>query len=151
MEQHPLSSLFDLIAEVVYFFTLLFLKNENTDLNLKLNQAFKLASLDLKVKESLIEKIEKATTDAAIAEAKQNSALKTVNIQKAEILNLLNLSEQNAGLTICQNYNLNEMKRENENLCETIKSLQEEIDQLKSKLGNFQSKENESNKLVEEG
>jgi len=130
---------------------LIVLKRENTELNLKLNQAYKLASIDLKVKENLMEKLEKTSIDAAIALSKQKSALKTVNFQKVEILNLLNLSEQNAGLSLRQNYNLNELKKENQQLKNDNENCREEVNELKLIINDLRQKENESATFVEEG
>jgi hypothetical protein len=129
----------------------LIIKRENTDLHLKLNQAFKLAGIDLKVKENLIEKLEKASIEVAVSKSKQRSALKTINFQKVEILNLLNLSEQNAGLSLRQNYNLNELRKENQKLNAENENYQEEIKDLKLILDDLRLKENQSIKYVEEG
>lgn len=130
---------------------LIVLKRENTELNFKLNQALKLASIDLKVKENLIEKLEKTSVEAAIALSKQKSALKTVNFQRVEILNLLNLSEQNAGLSLRQNYNLNELKQENQRLKIENENFCEEVNNHKSIIENLRLKEEQSVKFVEEG
>jgi len=129
----------------------LIIKRENTDLHLKLNQAFKLAGIDLKVKENLIEKLEKASIEVAVSKSKQRSALKTINFQKVEILNLLNLSEQNAGLSLRQNYNLNELRKENQKLNAENENYQEEIKELKLIIDDLRLKESQSIKYVEEG
>jgi hypothetical protein len=130
---------------------LIVLKRENTELNLKLNQAFKLSGIDLTVKENLFEKLEKTSVEAAIALSKQKSALKTVNFQKVEILNLLNLSEQNAGLSLRQNYNLNELKKENQQLKIGNENFCEEVNNLKLIIQDLRLKEEQSDKFVQEG
>ena len=127
------------------------LKKENNELNIKLTQAVKLAGIDAKVRENLLEKLEKTSVEAAIALNKQKSAIKTATFQKAEILNLLNLSEQNAGLTMRQNYNLNDLNNQKEKLIVENKQCKDEIEELKLNLEIFNTKDKESIKLIEEG
>ena len=130
---------------------LIVLKKENVELTSKFNQAVKLASVDAKVRENLLEKLEKTSIEAAIALNKQKSAIKTATFQKAEILNLLNLSEQNAGLTMRQNYNLNDLNKQKEKLKAECKMCHDEIGELKASLESVGAKEKESARLAEEG
>jgi chromosome segregation ATPase len=131
-------------------FKLLNLKRDHKELSAKYDQALKLASSDQKVKQNLIEDLEKAWNQATLAKSKEKSTMETVKSLKLEISNLSKLVEQGVGLTMGQEYNLREIIKEKERTLADNKLFTEEIEELKSKINELEKVEDESNKVVEE-
>jgi chromosome segregation ATPase len=136
--------------EAAQFAKILHLKRENKELSLKYEQAIKLANIDQKTKQDLIEDLEKAWYQANLAKSKEKGTLETVKSLKLEISNLSKLVEQGVGLTMGQEYNVREILKEKDALANENKQLVEEMTEMKAKTAELEAKEIECVKKVEE-
>jgi chromosome segregation ATPase len=123
--------------------------SEFRELKLKYEQAVRLAAVDQKVRQELVEDLEKAWGQANLAKSKEKSKLETVKSLKLEVSNLSKLVEQGVGVTMGQEYNIREVLKEKEALLNENKQLSEEMSEMKVRMSQLELKEIVSDKKIE--
>jgi len=153
--EHNMTSIYDALQQVlknennlINIFTKL--KIEHSELNQKYVQALKLSTKDQTTKADLLEQLENSWKQEKAARSKEKRTLETLNSLKLEISNLSKLVEQVVGLTMGQEYNLRELIKEKENLVIDNRILNNDCENFKLRIREFNLKESEQDKIVEE-